>query len=320
MKRDDELAEISIGGFMNCKGIYRAWFGLVTSLLLLTMSAGVANASEKVVKLAYVEWSTEIASTHLVKAVLQEKLGTSCDAIPMEADQMWAAVASGEVDAIVAAWLPETHGHYYAEVQDQVDNLGPNLEGARIGLVVPNVSVGRQTIGTGLKNASYIKAESIADLNAYVREFKGKIIGIDPAAGVMNKTRQAITAYGLRGYRLVNGSEISMTAELSNAIRKQRWIVVTGWSPHWMFGRWDMRFLEDPKGIFGGEEYIATMARKGLKQDMPDVYRFLDRFYWTPDEMDQLMVWIKDDDGMFPYDKALRWMRYNEKRVRSWLE
>lgn len=87
-----------------------------------------------------------------------------------------------------------------------------------------------------------------------------------------------------------------------------------------MFGRWEMKFLDDPKGVYGGEEHIATMARKGLKQDMPDVYRFLDRFYWTPQEMDRLMVWIKDDDGMFPYEKAMRWMRYNQDRVQSWLE
>lgn len=305
---------------MTNNGKRRVTLMLIPLLMLMLLHIGALSAAEKQVKLAYVEWSTEIASTHLVKAVLQEKMGYQCDVIPMEANQMWEAVASGEVDAMVAAWLPGTHGHYYETVKNRVENLGPNLEGAKIGLVVPNVRVGRQTLGSGLRNESYIKATTIADLNQYVSKFRGKIIGIDPAAGVMKKTRDAMKAYNLSSFRLVSGSEISMTAELSNAIRKQRWIVVTGWSPHWMFGRWDMRFLEDPKGIYGGEEYIATMVRKGLKTDMPDVYRFLDKFYWTPDEMDQLMVWIKDDDGMFPYDKTLRWMRYNQKRLNSWLE
>ncbi len=33
----------------------------------------------------------------------------------------------------------------------------------------------------------------------------------------------------------------------AEAIRKKQWIVVTGWSPHWMFGRWNLHYLDDPK-------------------------------------------------------------------------
>ena len=298
-------------------GLMKKWLTILVITCIVPATA--SFAAENTVRLAYVEWSTEIASTHLVKAVLQEKMGVHCEAIPMEANKMWESIASGEVDGMVAAWLPGTHGHYYKEVENRVENLGPNLEGAQIGLVVPSVQVGRQTMGTGLRNKPYVTVESISELNQYAEKFRGKIIGIDPAAGVMKKTRRAMEVYDLTRFRLVSGSEVSMTAELSNAIRKQRWIVVTGWSPHWMFGRWDMRFLDDPRGVYGGEEYIATMVRKGLKKDMPEVYHFLDNFYWTPEEMDQLMVWIKDDDGLYPYEKALRWMQYNEKRLQSWL-
>ncbi len=296
--------------------------GVVCIAVMSVMMAGAVSARpvQKTLRLAYVEWSSEIASANLVRAVLIEKLGIDCEIIPMEADSMWEAVADGSADAMVAAWLPTTHGHYLKRVKGQVENLGPNLEGARIGLVVPGFSVGRQTAASGLRNKSYIEAESIEDLKEYAGKFNRKIIGIDPEAGVMKMTREAIKAYDLSGFRLISGSEVSMTAELANAIRKQRWIVVTGWSPHWMFGRWDMRFLEDPKNVFGGEEHISTIVRKGLKADMPEAYQFLDRFHWTPDEMNQMMVWIKDDDGLFPYEKALRWMRYNEDKVQSWLE
>lgn len=50
---------------------------------------------------------------------------------------MWVGVANGDADASVAAWLPVTHADYYNEYQDKLVDLGPNLEGARIGLVVP---------------------------------------------------------------------------------------------------------------------------------------------------------------------------------------
>jgi glycine betaine/proline transport system substrate-binding protein len=29
--------------------------------------------------------------------------------------------------------------------------------------------------------------------------------------------------------------------------------------------------LNDPKKVYGGEEHIATIVRKGLKEDMPEV-------------------------------------------------
>ncbi|CAB5110979.1 Glycine betaine ABC transporter, substrate-binding protein OtaC [Olavius algarvensis associated proteobacterium Delta 3] len=278
------------------------------------------RAADKVVRLGYVEWSETIASTNLVQAVLQENLGVQCEIIPMTADKMWDAVATGEVDAIVAAWLPSTHGHYYKKVKDRVVDLGPNLEGTRIGLVVPDITVGRQTAATGQRNAPYITVESIPELKDYARNFRGKIIGIDPEAGIMKKTREAMQVYGLSNYRLIQGSEISMAAELSDAIRKQKWIVVTGWIPHWKFARWKLKFLEDPKNVFGGKERIHTMVRKGLKRDMPEVYQFLDNFQWSPDELGQLMIWIQEDEGLFPYDKALRYMRYYPEQIQSWLK
>jgi len=303
--------------FMQIKHIVRI-LSIATIFCALMVAQSFGKSS--IVRLAYVEWSSEIASTHLVQAIIQEKMGKICHILPMEADEMWEAVARGTVDAMVSAWLPETQRKLYKQYKDKVDNLGPNLENARVGLVVPNITVGRQTMGTGLRNKPYITTKSITELPQYARQFRGKIIGIDPAAGVMERSREAIKVYGLNQYRLISGSEVSMTAELSNAIRKQRWIVVTGWIPHWMFGRWNLKFLEDPKNVYGSKENISTIARKNLQKDMPMVYRFLDRFYWNAKEMDQLMVWIKDDDGMYPYEKALRWMRYNQDQVNSWLQ
>jgi glycine betaine/proline transport system substrate-binding protein len=288
------------------------------SMVLVPVQAAVA--AEKTVRLSYVEWSETVAATDMVKTVIQEKLGHACEIVPMTADKMWEAVATGKVDGMVAAWLPTTHGHYYEQYKDQIEDLGPNMVGTQIGLVVPDITVGRQTAESGQRNAPYITANSIEDLKKYADKFNRRIIGIDPEAGIMKKTREAMREYGLYNYELIKGSEVSMVAELSNAIRKQRWIVVTGWVPHWMFARWKLKFLDDPKNIYGGKEEIHTIVRMGLKDDMPDVYRFLDNFSWAPEDLEQLMIWIQEDQGMYPGEKALRYMRYHLDQVKSWLQ
>lgn len=295
--------------------------GILTGVLLTAFlpDSSSALAQDEVVRLAYVEWSSEIASTHLVKAVIEEKLGYECRLMSMTAAEMWDAVATGEADAMVSAWLPETHAHYFSAVKDSVVNLGPNLEGAKTGLVIPNITAGRFTAGTGIRNRPYMDVNSIPELKKHVDKLDGNIIGIDPGAGVMRQTRKALEAYKLDEFRLIDGDEKSMVAALSDAIRHQEWIVVTGWIPHWMFARWDLKFLDDPRDIYDEGGHINTIARKGLQQDMPEVYQMLDNFYWEPDEMGQLMLWIQEKEGRYPYESALRWIRTHTERVESWL-
>jgi len=88
------------------------------------------------IDLAYVAWDSEIASTNVIGTVLSD-MGYDVTLTQVENGPMWEAVASGQTDAIVAAWLPGTHGDHYEKYDGEFDDLGANLEGARIGLVVP---------------------------------------------------------------------------------------------------------------------------------------------------------------------------------------
>jgi glycine betaine/proline transport system substrate-binding protein len=126
--------------------------------------------------------------------------------------------------------------------------------------------------------------------------------------------------YGLEKFRLQEGSEVAAMAELSHAIQHQKWIVFTGWLPHWSFARWNLKFLDDPENVFGGAGSIHTVVRKGLKKDMPEAYQVLDRFFWTPEQVGQLMLWIQEDNGLFPFEKAMRWMRTHPEKVAEWIQ
>jgi glycine betaine/proline transport system substrate-binding protein len=283
---------------------------LIRIWLLILISSNLTWATEQTyrgkVLLTYVEWSSEIASANVVKVVL-EQLGYEVEIIPITAVAMWQAVASGEADALVAAWLYTAHAHYLRAVRHKVEYLGPNLEGTKIGLVVPH----------------YVTINSIEELNTYANKFGKKIIGIDPGVGLMSKTAAAITTYHLK-FELLEGSGVIMTEQLEQAIANQQWVVVTGWTPHWMFSRWQLKYLADPKGvydpkgIYSGEEHIGTIVRKGLKQDLPEVYRVLDKFYWEPADMEQVMIW-NEENNLDPYKNAQRWVKANPNKVNCWI-
>nr|WP_090254739.1 glycine betaine ABC transporter substrate-binding protein [Ectothiorhodospira marina] len=272
-----------------------------TCLALGLASAPLTAVADKgQVNIPYVEWADAVASTNVMRVVLEEA-GYDVETVSVSAAAMWQSVATGDQDAFVAAWLPTTHANYVEEVGDRVEDLGPNLEGTRIGLMVP----------------TYVEIDSIDELNDNAGRFGGQIIGIDPGAGIMSSTEEAIEAYDLN-LRLVEGSDATMTGVLANAIRTNDWVVVTGWTPHWKEGRWDLKYLEDPKGVYGGEEAIHTIVRTGLKDDMPEVYAILDNFNWTTDQVAELMV--MNEEGGDPYDNAKQWVEQNRDVVDTWLQ
>lgn len=281
-----------------------AVFALMTTVLFGCAQGGEekeggGEAKEKgTVTLGYVEWASEIASTHVVKNVLLN-MGYEVETVAVDAGVMWTGIGNGDFDGIVSAWLPGTHKDYYEKVEDKVDDLGPNLEGAKIGLVVPE----------------YVTINSIEEMNSVKDKFGGKITGIEPGAGIMSATETAIQEYGL-DLNLQDSSSAAMAASLKKAEDNNEWIVVTGWTPHWKFAKWDLKYLEDPKGIYGGEEHIATIVRPGLKDDMPEVYDMMDKFNWTPADMEAVMLDI--EGGMSPDEAAQKWIDANQDKVNEW--
>ncbi len=258
---------------------------------------------EELVELVYVEWDSEIASTHVVAEVIEEELGYEVELMAVTLTALYEAVAAGDQDGMVAAWLPLQEQHY-EQHSDNLVNLGPNIESTEEGLVVPE----------------YVPVNSIEELSEHEDEFDGQIIGIEPDAGIMDATREAKEAYEtLEEFELVTGSDYTMTTTLGNAIEEEEWIVVTGWTPHWKFSKWDLKYLDDPLGVYEDEGHIATIVREGLKKDMPDVYEFMDNFYWQAEYMEQVMMWIEEED-MSPEEAASRFREENEDVIQGWLE
>ncbi|CAO4162708.1 glycine betaine ABC transporter substrate-binding protein [Methylorubrum populi] len=274
---------------------------MLGAILCLALAQTPAEAAGKQVRLAYVEWADAVVATNILKLALEEK-GYQVKTIPLAAAAMWQAVATGDADASVAGWLPVTQGAYYAKLKNRIDLIGPNVTGARIGWAVPASSPLR----------------SIEDLASKSAEVDGKVIGIDPGAGVMKSSEEAIKAYGLK-VKLVDGSDATMTSALKDAVRQKKDIVVTAWTPHWMFARYDLKYLEDPKKSFGEAESVNTFTRKGLKDDMPEVYSVLQKFKLTVKDEEAVMA-ENEEKGAKPEETAAKWIKQNRATVDGWLK
>ncbi|HUU75775.1 MAG TPA: glycine betaine ABC transporter substrate-binding protein [Methanoregulaceae archaeon] len=255
--------------------------------------------TEKQVSIGYVTWDSEIASTNVLKQVF-EQADYDVEIIAVDVGPLYQALADGQIDCTISSWLPATHKGYLDQYGENFVIVGKNLEGAKIGLVVPQ----------------YVNISSIEEMNGVKDKFEGRIVGIEPGAGIMSLTEKAIDEYDL-DYSLVPSSSAGMAAELRSAISDDEWIVVTGWTPHWKFARWDLKYLEDPKGIYGGEEYIATLARKGLETDKPEAYEILTRFNWTDADMESVMLSI--EEGKSPEDAAKDWIDAHQDQVTGWI-
>jgi glycine betaine/proline transport system substrate-binding protein len=246
-------------------------------------------------------WGTAYASGYVVKGVLEEA-GYDVELKFVDIGVAFQGVADGDLDCYLDAWVPTCHENYMAKYGDQFETLGNNMEGTRIGMQVP----------------SYVPVDSIEDLPDYVDEFEGKIISIEPGSGTVRMSEECLEVYDLEGYEVVAGSEVGMLAELKGAIEDEEWIVITCWTPHWAFTRWDIKYLDDPDLVYGPEEYIATLARFGLEEDNPGAYGILNRFHWDSEDMAWVMYKV-DQEGLSDEEAAAAWIENNRDKVDVWL-
>src|SRR5690349_5737373 len=105
----------------------------------LACTAFSASADSKpTIKIGYVEgWDDSVATSNVAAQVIEKRLGYPVQLVPVAAGIMWQGVARGDLDATLSAWLPVTHGSYWEEFKGKVEDLGPNFNDAKIGLIVP---------------------------------------------------------------------------------------------------------------------------------------------------------------------------------------
>ena len=253
------------------------------------------------VKIGYINWQEDIAVTYLWQEILEEK-GYQVELVNVDVAPLFVGLNKGDLDLFLDSWLPLTQQAYWEKYKDKLDDYGPWYLGeAKIGLVVPK----------------YVSINSIEELNAQKFNFSGQIIGIDPGAGIMKTTDKAIKDYALN-YEVAQSSEAAMLSTLDKAYKDKKWLVITGWSPHWMFSKYELKYLSDPKNAFGSAEGLHILANKEFSQKQPAIAVMLKKFKLNDQQIGNLEGLI--NQGLSPQNAAKKWIQENRTLVNSWIE
>lgn len=233
----------------------------------------------KIPKVGYINWGSEIAAAHFLKHWYKRDSGRDIILVEVDGDsleEMYSALASGEFDSTVSCWTPGMHDYYIDQHPGMLEVLGTNLAGAKTGLVVPD----------------YVTIKSIADLKAHGERFNKTIYSLEKEAGVTRQAQKALADYGL-DYQLAYGNSGKLSTMLEKALKDKKWLVLTGWVPDLLMERFSLKFLEDPKGSFGREKHVKTVARRGLMQDDPKIYKALQNFRWSVKDASSYMALVE---------------------------
>lgn len=250
-------------------------FLLLFIFLIVTVSSTFAD-SKGTIRVLYVDWAETVMGTNIYAEVLREQ-GYDVQLTQVSLAMIYQAIASGKADITLAAWLPNTQKEQYEKVMDKVEKLPPWYRGAKIGFGVPK----------------YMEdVDCIYEIAKMGNRFKNTIVGIDPGAGIMKLTQNAIKAYNMTNYKLQSSSEAAMLAAVKNALRKKEPIVFTIWQPHWAFAALDIKMIEDPKGVFGGGDNIYKLARKDFGASYPEVYNISKNFELNATTLNDLLYQV----------------------------
>ncbi len=277
--------------------------GTTTTLALAGTPLSVL-AQARPIRIGWTAWSDAEAVTNIAKLILEQRLAQKVELVMTDVALQYAGLERGQIDLMLMAWLPGTHQAYYDKVKGTVENLGALYTDAKLGWAVPaDIPV------STLKTIDDLKKPEVME------KLGGKIQGIDAGAGLMKLSEAAIKTYGL-DYKLMTASDAAMVSALDRAIQRKQWIVVTTWSPHWMFSQYKLRYLEDPKQALGGAESIHALARKGFSADFPAAAAFIRNLKISLADLEGVMLKARDSNAA---KEAAAYIASHGDQVNRWV-
>jgi glycine betaine/proline transport system substrate-binding protein len=286
---------------------------LISTLLIVLLGFGLfaavpqVAAQDDTIDFGYVQWPGVTIKTH-VAAKIGEYLGYETEMTSGSQAIVFKGMDTGDLDVFLGNWLPTMKMHFDKyEEKGAVHNVRVNLFD-----VVYRTAVPEYVYEAGVK--------SLADLNEYADKFNSKIYGIEPGneGNIIIQNAIKNNNYNLEDWSLQASSTAGMLTSVKRAINNEEWIAFNGWKPHYMNVMFDLRYLEDPEGIWGEGERVYTVARNGYQDENPNFYKFLEQFKVTAPIQNKWIDSYKRQEKD-PEVVAEEWIANNLDVVNQWV-
>ncbi|MDT0501372.1 MULTISPECIES: ABC transporter substrate-binding protein [unclassified Halomonas] len=287
---------------------------LTPALLSLPLTLGLANpalADEAVLDFGVPAWPGITVKTEIAQQLLAP-LGYETRTHELGLQVVYQGLETGDIDAFLGGWMPAQANMYTPrEASGAVVKVANNVDGARMTLVVPD----------------YLYAQGIrsfADLDDHRELFDGEIHGFGAGSAASEVLHEAIDddTWGLGDWQVMDTSVVGMLGAARSAIDREEPIVWVGWTPHWMNLELPMRYLDDPKDLFGennGETDVLTVLRSDYADAHPGLVGFFEQFTFAAEEQS----WMINEFGQKKRDAeavARQWLHEHPERVEAMLE
>ncbi len=274
----------------------------------MIMNAGGVRANDSTIAMGQINISFYAVTAAVVQEVL-ERLGHRVEVRTGSHGEIFPLLGNGEIDILVAAWLPSGHAEYWRRYGTESVQLATLYRDAQLYWCVP----------------SYVPASqvsSVADLKKpeVTQRMVRVIRGTAPDSGLVIGSRKIMEHYQLdrEGYELVPGKRDAWVAHLEENLAAQRWFVMPFFRPNYLNLAADMRILEEPFKLLGEASDGALVAHGNFVARAPQrTTQVLARVYLGLDavaRMDRMM----NVDKMSARDAARAWMEQNRPTVEGW--
>ncbi|MDX3077835.1 glycine betaine ABC transporter substrate-binding protein [Streptomyces sp. MI02-7b] len=237
------------------------------------------------------------AAAGVARRVL-ESHGHQVKSVEAKHEELFDLLRNGDVDALVSAWLPSSHGEYLSGYRDRVRVLRPHYQPYCVWAVPPYVPV--DEVG----EVSDLARPGIAE------HMTRAIDGINPGAGISRFSATMVGAYGLdrAGYTFAPGDEEGFTARVDRGIAAREWFVIPLWRPQYLNRHHRLRRLEEPKGLLGTvDDACPVIGLEALDRIRPEAVSRLDALRLGNDGVEEIDTLI-NVGGLSPLQAADRYL------------
>jgi len=314
------------------------WYFVATILMAVLASGGVSNAEENVV-IAQQTWDGSIATAHVYKYVLENKLNIPAVVKPIGQPPTWVALDKGDwsIDVKTEIWWPNEDAFYKKYVEKAKTVETSLLYGnAPQGWVVPTWVAKKYNIKT---YKDLIPHAKVFDING---DGKGDLWCGGGGWASTQITKIQMRDLGLEEHFSPLVLEVWVfLAQLKEAMRRDKEIAFYYWAPEWIWAKYDLTWVELPewdesKWKFVPKKPEASKITCGwrsakvytgygahLKKKNNKAYKFFQNVYMPMEEQSAMIAELADIPGNPPKQPAevvKWWVDKNPKIVTDWLK